>query len=465
MSSNSIWRRILRFREYGKLDEDISGNNSRSSVNIRLKLLFFFIYFSQNAFLSYYTFLNSVYLRANGYDYQQIGVLSFVALLPLIVKTAVGYLSDYLNRRKIFIAIGLILQIIALVLLGFVSPAKSFAAFLCCLLLAMVGVSFYDTTTDGYAVSIARAKNEEGSIQSYMGLGNTLGNILVTGILGIIADKLNWSLVFWTLAILTLPPLILLFFSMNEDSANEAEKTKITFLAFLKAFFNFPVAALSCFSFFFGMTVYGSGGILFPFIKSHFDISLTTVGLLNIDFGIGMGVGILAAKYCLKFWIYPLVIFLSVAIHTLTSFMILSVLLNNIVLVWFALFALGFGWSYRTVVFFSASMHFTKKEIAASMYSVVMAFANLGIAFGNFLNNYLVSVIDFNLAFLAISCLILLSFGFIPCMFGTRLAEYQVQSPDAVVEVPRDDSDEEMEPIIVPIELAAQRTSSSEEDD
>lgn len=75
---------------------------------------------------------------------------------------------------------------------------------------------------------------------------------------------------------------------------------------------------------------------------------------------------------------------------------------------WPVVFLLGVTWGNKLTIFLAAAMQFTRKDIAASMYSIYMAFTNAGIAVGNLISNSLVegSIFPRNVMFLA--------FGFVP---------------------------------------------------
>lgn len=80
-------------------------------------------------------------------------------------------MSDKVRKRKIFIAFGLLLKISSLLLLIFVSPT-TFGLFLTIMIFVMLGLSFYDTTTDGLAVNLSKGQTQDSTIQTFMGIGN-----------------------------------------------------------------------------------------------------------------------------------------------------------------------------------------------------------------------------------------------------------------------------------------------------
>ena len=74
-----------------------------------------------------------------------------------------------------------------------------------------MGMAFYDTCTDGLALDITPEK-EKGILQGFMVGGRSIGVIVAASVVGFIAQNVNWPMVFYFLAILTLIPLPLIFF-------------------------------------------------------------------------------------------------------------------------------------------------------------------------------------------------------------------------------------------------------------
>jgi PAT family beta-lactamase induction signal transducer AmpG len=81
-----------------------------------------------------------------------------------------------------------------------------------------------------------------------------------------------------------------------------------------------------------------------------------------------------------------------------------------------ALFGLAYG--YYETVYFALSMRLTDPRIAASMFSILMAVANLGTAIGVGLSGFLVDSIGYRGTFAVIAGLNLLALPLLPIIFG-----------------------------------------------
>lgn len=67
---------VVDFRTAIRLD---SAENLYRQKFWTYNLFFLFIYLAQNAFLSYYSFLNSIYLQENDVSFAYIGLFGFVS--------------------------------------------------------------------------------------------------------------------------------------------------------------------------------------------------------------------------------------------------------------------------------------------------------------------------------------------------------------------------------------------------
>lgn len=121
--------------------------------------LFGLLYLTQGVVLGYFASLNALYLLSNGLDMADVGVFSSIALIPFVIKIFFGMLSDRYNffglgRRKPYIAIGLLVQAICLVLAASINPGRQYWTFVGIAFLLQLGMAFYDTCTDGLALDI-----------------------------------------------------------------------------------------------------------------------------------------------------------------------------------------------------------------------------------------------------------------------------------------------------------------------
>jgi PAT family beta-lactamase induction signal transducer AmpG len=85
-----------------------------------------------------------------------------------------------------------------------------------------------------------------------------------------------------------------------------------------------------------------------------------------------------------------------------------------------ALFGLAFG--YYETVYFAISMKKTDPRIAASMFAILMAIANIGTGIGLPISGILSDSIGFRWTFLVIALLNLLAIPLLPAIFQNKKA-------------------------------------------
>lgn len=193
-----------------------------------LRFSFFgLIYFAEGIILGYFASLNALYLLGNGIDIAKIGIFSSIALIPFVIKIFFGMLSDRFNffglgHRKPYIAIGLLVQFVCLLIVAGIDPGKHYWSFVALAFFLQMGMAFFDTCADGMALDITPL-SEKGTLQGFMVGGRAVGVIVAASVAGFIAEKINWPTVFYFLAVLTLIPFVLLFF-IKEGERTEGER-------------------------------------------------------------------------------------------------------------------------------------------------------------------------------------------------------------------------------------------------
>lgn len=396
-----------------------------ASKNFRYSL-FGLLYFAQGAIMSYFTALNAVYLLSFDVSLTQIGLMGGIALIPFVLKIFMGMLSDRvtllgLGHRKPYIIIGLLIQAICLVIVPAIDPGQNFALFALLGFLLMAGMALYDTCTDGLALDTT-SEEEQGVVQGFMVGGRALGVVVLSAAIGLIAQHSSWTVMFYTLAGLSLLPLALVFFARE---APRPAGRKFEWSAF-KAFANKSIIALGLLGALYSLIINGANQIVNPFMQAQFNVSVSTAGFLTTAWGIGVVLGGLTGG--------RLVDRIGQARAVWTAIIIAGVsilALAGIVSPWLAwplviLFGLAFG--YYETVYFAISMRATDPRIAASMFSILMAVANVGTGIGLALSGGMADSLGYRAAFVIIALLNLLALPLLPLIFSRRLSAVQQEA-------------------------------------
>ncbi len=380
--------------------------------------MFALLYFAQGSVLSYFTALNAIYLLSFGLNLGQIGLISGIALTPFVLKIFLGVLSDrvnlfHLGHRKPYIILGLIIQAVCLFIVPFIDPGKNFALYGLIAFLVMTGMAMYDTTTDGLALDTT-PEEEAGRIQGIMVGGRAMGVVILSSLIGVLAQNFSWKAAFWLLAILTLLPIVFLI-RFKEPPRNADQKFEWQAFA---AFKRWPLIALGILGALYSLIINAANEIINPFLQSDFGISVMLAGFFTTVWGIGVVVGGITGgpltdrvgqRRAVE--IALVISFISVAIFSFTP---------KVEIAWPLVFIFGLAFGYFETVYFAISMRKSDPRIAASMFSILMAIANIGTGIGLPLAGLLADSVGYRWTFAIIASLNLLAIPLLPSIFGKR---------------------------------------------
>ena len=256
--------------------------------------MFALLYFAQGAVLSYFTALNAIYLLSFDLSMSEIGLISGIALAPFVLKIFLGMLSDRINffnlgYRKPYIVIGLVIQATCLIFVPLINPRTSFFLYGLLAFLVMSGMALYDTCTDGLALDTT-PKEEEGTIQGFMVGGRAMGVVFLSSLIGVLAQNVSWTAAFWSLALLSLLPLVLV---LGYREPERAANIKFEWKAF-SAFKFWPIIALGLLGALYSLIINGANEIVNPFLQENFNITIMRAGFYTTIWGIGVVAGSLS---------------------------------------------------------------------------------------------------------------------------------------------------------------------------
>ncbi len=381
-------------------------------------IMFALLYFAQGAILSYFTALNSLYLLRFDLTMSQIGLVGAIGLIPFVLKIFLGMLSDRVNLagwgyRKPYIVIGLLVQSFCLLVVPQINPGSQYGLYALLAFVLMLGMALYDTCTDGYALDTTPIE-EQGTIQGFMVGGRALGVVAISAVLGVLVESLGWPAAFYSLAVLSLVPLPLVV--QIREKPRKPEQ-KFSWVAF-KAFTQVPVISLAVLGALYSLIINGANQLVNPFLQNQFGITYAAAGFVTTVWGIGVVLGSLAGGRLTDRWgQHQSVIramFLSLGAILLLAFT------SAAWMVWPLVVLFGLAYGFYETVYFAVSMNKTDARIAASMFSILMAVANIGTGIGLALSGALVDSIGFGLTFIVLAGLNLLALPLVGLIFGKR---------------------------------------------
>lgn len=380
--------------------------------------MFGLLYFVQGTIMAYFIALNPIYLRSFQLSMSDVGVIGLIAMIPFVIKIFFGMLSDRFNffrlgHRKPYIIIGLLVQTICLLIVPTVQPDTQFWLFALLAFILMAGMALYDTCTDGLALDTTPVQ-EEGTIQSFMVGGRALGVVIISIILGLLVQQISWQVMFWAMAGMTLIPIPLVLMAKEAD---RPAGRKFEWKAF-KAFGNRSIIALGILGALYSLITNGANEVVSPFLNEEFGVSEFGIGLYVSVWGIGVILGGLLGGRLVDRVGQRRAVQLALGLALLAILALAAI--NNPAIAWalMALFGLAFGF-YETV-YFAISMNVSDPRIAASMFSILMAVANIGTGIGLAVTGLLVDNLGFQATFAVIAALNILALPLLPVIFGSR---------------------------------------------
>jgi MFS transporter, PAT family, beta-lactamase induction signal transducer AmpG len=378
--------------------------------------MFAMLYFVQGSALAYLRNFLKPFLDDMGIDPDTIGIFAGLLLLPFILKIFIGMLSDRVNlfgkgHRKPYIIIGLLGGSLAFVLATIILPLDNFLLFAILILFGATFVALFDSTADGLAIDTTPA-NEQGTVQGVMVGGRAAGFIILSLVFGAMVQRSGHGAVFLVIAASMLLP-ILWVTRIKEPARRDQSQQfdKQAFRALLKPRFLY----FSAFAIIYATATYGVDGIVTLFMSKSFDASDTIIGQYGAIRGVGAIIGAILGGVMLdqigRFTgSYAALLLVSLAGLALA----LSTSIGMVMIV--GLFW-GIAWAFIETIFVALAMALADTRIAASMFALMMAISNIGVALGEGFATSLTDNIGFTAVFAILAAINLINFPVLRYLF------------------------------------------------
>lgn len=380
--------------------------------------IFGLLYFIQGAIMSFFTGFNAIYLISFGVSMKRVGLVGLIGMMPFVLKIFLGILSDRVNLfgigyRKPYILIGVAVQAIALMLVPLIDPGQNFAMYALLGFILMTGMALYDTATDGLALDTTQ-EDEQGTIQGLMVGGRALGVTVISVFFGFLANYLSWRSAFWSLAVISALVLILAFFIRE---TLERERVEFEWSAF-KTLGRKEVFTLAILGALYSFIINSVAEIMNPYFEEKFTITAFIAGLYSAVWGLGIILGgLLGGRGTDKLghrrsvWYAMIISFVST---------LLFLIVPDARIAYGIALAFGFAFGFYETVYFATAMARTDPRIAASMFSIFMAIANIGTGIGLAVTGAMVDSVGYPWTFIILAGINLLALPLIPAVFKKK---------------------------------------------
>jgi PAT family beta-lactamase induction signal transducer AmpG len=345
--------------------------------------LFASLYAVQGVVVAYLLNFNKPYMKHAGLREDAIGDVQTLALLPMVLKFAVGPLSDRVNllgygHRRPFIVLGLALQAAGLVGLAVLDPYRHLPAFAALAVLAVTGLALYDTCCDGMVVDVTPPESRA-RVQGLLWTSRFLAATLVTLGFGVWLGRLGGArhadALLWASAALTAAPAVLALAVREPPRAADHEtfqwsalgvmlrRRSLYLLAFGGLYALAGTGVESNLSLYYGRLGFGGGGDL---------------GMLGACRNLGRAAGALLLPWLLPRFGRRAV--LAAGVFGLAA----AVASQTLIASRGAAGVLGFGFGaasgWNDALFAFLAMEASDPRMAASTFALFMAVTNLSVA-------------------------------------------------------------------------------------
>jgi len=390
----------------------------RTDTKLFRALLVGSIYFIEGAILTYFSGFNALYLRSFNLSYSLIGIAGGIVLIPFVIKIFIGMLSDRVSllgqgHRKPYMVAGILMQATGLFLLPLVNPAKAFAGYIVLLSFISLGMSTYDTTTDGLAIDTT-PEEQRGFVQGVMVGARALAAIVLATTFGFLVARVSWAASFIFIGVVTLLPLVLVLQVHEPERPPEKEFS----LAGFRSLLTVKMGLFLVLGLVYPLALYSAQGAIGAFLHERVGISLEQVGLYTSLFGVGAVLGGLAGgPFSDRLGRRASILLALLATSLALGALALSV---SPVLAFFAVLIFGMAFGYYETVYQAAGMDVCDPRIAATMFAIIMAVGNIGIGAGQAVSGVLIDKAGFQALFVILSVANLLTLPLVPVIFRSR---------------------------------------------
>lgn len=356
------------------------------------KISFFaFLYVLQGAAFAYAVNFQKPFLTDRGLDKATVGFFTALLIIPFICKIFLGLLSDRVplgrfGSRKPYMLIGLTLFALCYLALTQIDPAQNFALFGTLSFTASLGLAWFDTCCDGWAIDVSRA-DEQGAIQAAMVAGRSLGLTAASFAFGVMAELQGMPAVFICLAVLAIFVLLLVALLPYRPLGNgQLERNaKHPPWGEFRELITPAYLFFAAYGILYSVSSFGTDGLLTLHLTETRLANAMDLGLFGACRGVGALMGAwMLASYIQKITLTNVIRFGLLALGVGCMLPQFNLPVNFLGALW------GLAWGFQETAFVTLAMIYARGAWAATYFAIFMIFSNIGTAMGEALGGSLV---------------------------------------------------------------------------
>jgi Na+/melibiose symporter-like transporter len=321
-----------------------------------------------------------------------IGVFSWAISLPWSIKPLFGFLSDFVPlfgwRRKSYLLLASGAASACLLLLYWMPPARGeYGWLLAALIVPTIGVAMADVTVDALMVEKGQPLGITGQLQSVQWTAMYAATMLAGFVGGLLSEyKLQtWGFLICGLAML--PAIVLVMFFVREARVTvTAADRKAEFRVWRQAIGQRHLLVVASFIFLWNFNPF-STAVLQTYMTKELRLSESFYGTSVSILAIGAIIGSIAYGWYCRIvpmrWLVHIAIACGV-VATVGYWFIVDATTTAVVSL-----VVGFTWVTGTLIQLDLAARTCPVQVAASMFALLMAVSNLGMAFSPAVGGFL----------------------------------------------------------------------------
>lgn len=383
------------------------------------------LYFAEGLPYFAVTVLSVILYKRMGIDNASIAMYTSWLYLPWVIKPFWSPIVDMLSTRRVWIVVTQLLLGASLASVALLIPVSSFFQWtLCVFWLIAFSSATHDIAADGFYM-LGLDEEQQSFFSGIRSIFYRISTIFGQGVLVILAGKLEvatgniasaWSITFGTLCLLLVTLGVYHWWMLPKPSKDisrsvaSIKEALINFAHIIATYFKKPgIFTALLFMLLFRLPEAQLVKMINPFLLDGKDagglalsteqigITYGTIGVIGLIIG-GIVGGICISRQGLKYWLWPMVIAISLPdlVYVYLSF----TQPDNMIIVNSCIFVEQLGYGFGFTAYMLYLIYFSRGEYATAHYAISTAFMALGMMLPGMISGYIQEAVGYKYFFI-----------------------------------------------------------------